>query len=83
LEMIQGIIILSFVVANFEGVSMRYRSLISTALLLSREMKLHRLDAALHTSGADAVRIEMCRRVWWYLVATDWYVTSPWPRTCC
>jgi hypothetical protein len=83
LEMIQGIIILSFVVANFEGVSMRYRSLISTALLLSREMKLHQLDAALHTSGADAVRIEMCRRVWWYLVATDWYVTSPWPRTCC
>jgi hypothetical protein len=76
LEMIQGIIILSFVVANLEGVSMRYRSLISTALLLSREMNLHRLDASPNTAGADGVQIETSRRVWWYLVATDWYVTS-------
>jgi hypothetical protein len=72
LDMIQGIIILSFIVANLEGVSMRYRSLISTALLLSREMNLHRLDQDSDADAVDTVRSEMSRRVWWYLVATDW-----------
>lgn len=73
LETIQGIIILSFIISNLEGVSMRYRSLISTGLLLARELGLHRIDSPSNTHVATPLRVEMSRRVWWYLVATDWY----------
>jgi hypothetical protein len=73
LETIQGIIILSFIISNLEGVSMRYRSLISNGLQLAREMGLHRIDSASNAYTATPFRVEMSRRVWWYLVATDWY----------
>lgn len=75
LELIQGVIVLSFIIANLEGVSMRYRSLISTGLLLGREMNLHRLDDRPNAAGANAVEVELSRRVWWYLSATDWWVS--------
>lgn len=74
LETIQGIIILSFLICNLEGVSLRYRSLISTGLLLSRELGLHRIDHESNAAAANTIQAEMGRRVWWYLVATDWYV---------
>jgi hypothetical protein len=74
LELIQGIIILSFIIANLEGVSRRYRSLISSALLLSQELDYHRLDHKPNKAMGSAVKTEMSRRVWWYLVATDWCV---------
>lgn len=74
LETIQGIVILSFVISNLEGVSMRYRSLISTGLLLARELGLHRIDSPQNEHAASPLRVEMSRRAWWYLVATDWYV---------
>ncbi|KAF1993363.1 hypothetical protein P154DRAFT_381426, partial [Amniculicola lignicola CBS 123094] len=69
LETIQGIIILSFVISNLEGVSMRYRSLISTGLLLARELGLHRIDSASNAHVATPLRVEMSRRVWWLLAA--------------
>lgn len=74
LETVQGIILLSFVLCNTEGVSLRYRSLLSTGLLLSRELGLHRIDHESNAAAANTVRAEVGRRVWWYLVSTDWYV---------
>jgi hypothetical protein len=74
LETIQGLILLSCVVASLEGVSMRLRSLLSTGLTLCRELNFHRIDHGLNTTNTSFVRTEMSRRVWWYLVATDWYV---------
>lgn len=76
LETVQGIIILSFLVCNLEGVSLRYRSLISTGLLLSRQLGLHRIDHESNTPSANTIQAEMGRRAWWYLVATDWFVLS-------
>jgi hypothetical protein len=76
LETIQGIIILSYVVCNIEGVSLRYRSLISTGLLLGRELNLHRVDHASTAGVTGTLKAEIGRRVWWYLTATDWYVNS-------
>jgi hypothetical protein len=76
LETIQGIIILSFVISNLEGVSLRYRSLMSTALLLGRELNLHRIDQGSDGTPTSPLHAEMSRRVWWYLVATDWYVPN-------
>jgi hypothetical protein len=74
LETIQGIIILSFVLCNMGGVSLPYRSLISTGLLLSRELGLHRIDHESNAATANIIRAEVGCRVWWYLIATDWYV---------
>ncbi|KAH8701278.1 hypothetical protein GQ44DRAFT_717885 [Phaeosphaeriaceae sp. PMI808] len=82
LETIQGIIILSFVISNLEGVSMRYRSLISTGLLLARELGLHRIDSASNAHVATPLRVEMSRRVWWYLVATDWLLAARYGGPC-
>jgi hypothetical protein len=79
-ETVQGMILLSFVLSNTEGVSLRHRSLLSTGLLLSRELGLHRIDHESNAATANTIRAEIGRRVWWYLVATDWYVISvlPW-----
>ena len=74
LEAIQGIIILSYVLCNIEGFSLRYRSLISTGLLLGREMGLHQIDHVSNVDAAGTLKAEVGRRVWWYLTATDWYV---------
>lgn len=74
LETVQGIIILSFLICNLEGVSLRYRSLISTGLLLSRELGLHHTDDDSKVNDPNTVQVEIGRRVWWYLAATDWYV---------
>lgn len=78
LETIQGVITLSLAICNLEGVSIRYRSLIVTGLLLGRELGLHRTDDESRASASDAnpLQAEMGRRAWWYLVATDWYVIA-------
>ncbi|KAG9189634.1 hypothetical protein G6011_06502 [Alternaria panax] len=69
----QGIIILSYVICNIEGLSLRYRALIPTGLLLGREMGLRRTDHQPNVPTADTLEAEIGRRVWWYLTATDWY----------
>ena len=74
LETIQGVMILSFVICNLEGYSLRYRSLLSTALLLGREQGLHRIDHESNSATANTSKAEMGRRLWWYLIATDWFV---------
>lgn len=76
IEDIQAMVILSFSVCNIEGISPRYRNLISGAITIGRELELHRID---HPSNIvskgpphDSVEAEVGRRVWWYLAATDW-----------
>lgn len=75
-EGIQGIIIVSFVLGNLEGISRRCRSLYNMALLLARELGLHRLDHPSYAHVAKSVQAEIGRRVWWYLVASDWLVPA-------
>ncbi|KAM7211594.1 hypothetical protein V8F06_013011 [Rhypophila decipiens] len=76
LETVQGVIILSFLLSNIEGVSLRYRALINTGLLLGREMGLHRIDHPSNLINAHTLEAEMGRRAWWYLVATDWLMAA-------
>jgi hypothetical protein len=75
IEGIQGIIIASFVLVNFEGFSRRCRSLYNMALLLARELGLHCLDHPSNANSANSAQAEIGRRVWWYLVASDWFVS--------
>ncbi|KAF5667561.1 zinc finger transcription factor YRR1 [Fusarium heterosporum] len=76
LESAQGLIIMSFVLLNVEGVSIRARNCFSQAITICRELGVHRLDyphnppsvQATHFSNLQA---ETARRVWWYLIGTD------------
>jgi hypothetical protein len=77
LEEIQAMIILSFVVSHLEGLSRRFWSLHAEAIVTARSLGLHLIDDEHHqllksVPPRDSIRAEMGRRVWWYLVATDW-----------
>ena len=74
IEGVQGIIVLSFVLADFEGFFRRCRSLYNMAFMLARELGLHFLDHPSNANLADSVQTEIGRRVWWYLAASDWFV---------
>jgi hypothetical protein len=76
LELAQGLIIVSFVLFNVEGISSRARNCLFQAITICRELGIHRLD---HTHQQPSTPItqysnlkaEIARRVWWYLVGTD------------
>lgn len=74
-------IVISFVLYNLEGLSTKYRYLVSTAITAARELSLHRIDhqpnaASSETQRDDSIQTEMSRRLWWFLAATEWYVRS-------
>jgi hypothetical protein len=73
IEGIQGIVIVMFVAANWKGFSRRCWFLMNHALLLAREIGLHYIDHPCNASLANTAQAEVGRRVWWYLVASDWY----------
>jgi hypothetical protein len=77
LEDIQALIIVAFVVCNIVGITSQARYLFSTAVSIAWQLSLHRIDhkhnAELSVAHPSSVKAEIGRRVWWYLVATDWY----------
>lgn len=80
IETVQAIIIVAFAICNLEGVSQRYRAMMSTALSISRGLEFHRLDLSrpvgtMQIPKYNNVERETARRVWWYLASTDWYAT--------
>ncbi|TQW03470.1 Fungal transcriptional regulatory protein [Cordyceps javanica] len=74
LECIHGMVILFYVFCNIEGLSPRARSLNARSISMARELSLHRVDAPSNreTPNMGSLRVEMYRRTWWFLVATDW-----------
>jgi hypothetical protein len=77
LEDVQALIIVGFLVCNTVGITSQGRYLFSTAISVAWQLSLHRIDhkynAELNVPRLDSVKAEIGRRVWWYLVATDWY----------
>ncbi|KAL1905398.1 hypothetical protein Sste5344_008891 [Sporothrix stenoceras] len=81
LSAVQSVITLSFLISNVEGVGYRYRYIVSTALLLGRELGLHCIDqehsGSPHNSSlATPFQRELGRRAWWYLASTDWLLAA-------
>ncbi|OAA58818.1 Fungal transcriptional regulatory protein [Cordyceps fumosorosea ARSEF 2679] len=78
LECIHGMVILFYVFCNIEGLSPRARSLNARSISMARELSLHRVDAPSNREipNVGSLRVEMYRRTWWFLVATDWMVTQ-------
>jgi len=75
IEAVQGAIILAFVAVHHEDVPSPFNTMLSMALQMARNLGLHRLDHP--SAAADNVKpvyAEVGRRVWWYLVSSDWYV---------
>jgi hypothetical protein len=72
---IQGISIAIFTVLNMEGFSRRCKSLFNMAFMLARELGLHFLDQPSNAKLANSAQTEIGRRVWWHLVAADWFAS--------
>jgi hypothetical protein len=76
MEMAQGLIILSFVLLNVEGISSRARNCLFHAITICRELGIHRIDHP-HQQPSTPItqysnlKAEIARRVWWHLVITD------------
>lgn len=81
LEDVQATIIVCFAICNVVGITSQVRYLFYTANSVAWHLALHRID---HPHNAEntvheflspnTVRAEIGRRVWWYLVASDWFV---------
>ncbi|KAF5597533.1 zinc finger transcription factor YRR1 [Fusarium pseudocircinatum] len=76
LELAQGLIIVSFVLLNLEGVSSRARNCFFNSITICRELGLHRLDhphnpPSVQIPQLSPLKMETARRVWWYLIGTD------------
>ncbi|CEJ55585.1 hypothetical protein PMG11_01836 [Penicillium brasilianum] len=80
LEDIQALIIVAFLVCNIVGITSQARYLFSTAVSIAWQLSLHRIDhkhnAELSVPHPSSVKAEIGRRVWWYLVATDWQMSQ-------
>ena len=82
LEAVQTCVILVFLDYNLEGFTSRARALMSLGLHSAKELAMHRIDAphstrrrAASTTVDSVIDLEMKRRIWWHLVATDWMVS--------
>ena len=65
------------VVMNADGFPIKVYMLRHRCLLMSRELGIHRLDTAKsieerRIKGCDVIDVEVKRRVWWNMVASDW-----------
>lgn len=81
-ELVQAMIIVSFLVFHLDAASAKYRSLNATAISPVRDMSFHRIDVPASRKFTfqpllSEVDAEIARRVWWYLAATDWYDHLP------
>ncbi|KAJ5429979.1 transcriptional regulator family: Fungal Specific TF [Penicillium cf. griseofulvum] len=80
IEDIQAMVIITFVTFNIVGITSHARHMLSTAISVGRELSLHRIDhpynSNLDVPSPSSAKAEICRRVWWYLVATDWHMSQ-------
>lgn len=81
-EIVQAAIITLFLDFNLEGFTSRARALLVQALLSAKELGMHKLDCPSSTRRRSAstsidsmIELEMKRRIWWHLVASDWMIS--------
>ncbi|KAJ5953138.1 hypothetical protein N7454_000034 [Penicillium verhagenii] len=71
---------LGHIIMNTDGFPSRVQMLRHHCLLMSRELKIHRLDTAKareerRIKGCDMIDVEVQRRAWWSMVASDWLLS--------
>ena len=68
---------LAHLLLNTDGYPVKVQVLRYRCLLMSRELQIHRLDTTKareerRLKGCDMIEVEVQRRVWWNMVASDW-----------
>lgn len=76
-EALQTIVSLAHLGAQIEGPSGSFGTLGLLGLRMAQAMNIHRLDSQpsrdeRRKNGADMVALEVKRRIWWHMVASDW-----------
>jgi hypothetical protein len=77
IEEIQASIMVLFLLYNMEGFSSRSISNLGRHMALARRLSLHMTDSkreAASRTGTreEIIQLEIRRRTWWHMVATDW-----------
>jgi len=77
IEDAQANILMGFVVYHLDGFSARGRSLSAAAMVIARDLRLHRVDGEEAVSDTNLtveaiIEREVIRRVWWHITSTDW-----------
>ncbi|KAJ5609070.1 hypothetical protein N7528_009637 [Penicillium herquei] len=72
-----AIVNLGHILMNTDCFPLRVHTLRNHCLLMARELSLHRLDTAKareerRLKGCNMIDVEVQRRAWWNLVASDW-----------
>jgi hypothetical protein len=76
---IVAIATLGHLLANTVGFSIKIGLLQTRCFLMAQALQIHRLDTVQaqeerRVKGCDMIDIEVQRRFWWNMVATDWYI---------
>ncbi|KAJ5103368.1 hypothetical protein N7532_003897 [Penicillium argentinense] len=71
---------LGHLLMNTDGFPIKVHLLRHRCLLMSRDMQIHRLDTAQsreerRIKGCDMIDVEVQRRAWWNMVASDWLLS--------
>jgi len=72
-----GIATMAHLLMNTDGFPLKVHLLRNRCLLMSRDLGIHRLDTAKareerRLKGCNMIEVEVQRRLWWSLVASDW-----------
>lgn len=78
IEALQSLILISQHLMPNIGAIATLRTLASTSMYTARAMGLHKIDSPANkarrkNTEVDWVTIEVKRRIWWHLAASDWY----------
>ncbi|CAG8233976.1 unnamed protein product [Penicillium nalgiovense] len=77
---IQAMVIITFVATSIVGITSQVRHILSIAISFGRGLSLHRIDhpynSNLDVPSPSSAEAEIGRRVWWYLVASDWQMSQ-------
>ncbi|KAJ5684179.1 uncharacterized protein N7477_000524 [Penicillium maclennaniae] len=65
---------------NTDGFPLKVHVLRHRCLLMSKDLGIHRLDTAKsreerRLKGCDMIEVEVQRRIWWWMVASDWLLS--------
>lgn len=79
-QALQTFMNLTHLSTQIEGTGGDFVFLSTAGLQMAKSMRLHRLDVASSRAerrkhGDDMVELEVKRRIWWHMVASDWFVS--------
>jgi hypothetical protein len=68
---------MAHLLVNTDGFPLKVHMLRHRCLLMSRDLGIHRLDTVKareerRAKGCDMIEVEVQRRLWWMMVASDW-----------